>query len=58
MFKGGKTLIKNKKGQTPKPIIIEEFLKEHDNFSLVEEKQLFANEGPRDGLYYVILKKD
>ena len=28
MFKGGKTLIKNKKGQTPKPIIIEEFLKE------------------------------
>lgn len=39
-------------------LIIEEFLKEHDNFSLVEEKQLFANEGPSDGLYYAILKKD
>lgn len=37
--------------------IIEEFLSKHDDFELIEEKQIFAHEVPSDGLYYAILKK-
>jgi len=44
----------NKKEST---LIIEEFLNKHENFELVEEKQIFADEIPCDGFYYAILKK-
>ena len=37
--------------------IIEEFLSKHDEFKLIEEKQIFAHEIPSDGFYYAILKK-
>ena len=39
-------------------LIIEEFLNNHKEFSLVEEKQIFAYETPSDGAYYAIMKKN
>mgnify|MGYP002576633034 CR=1 FL=1 len=38
--------------------IIAEFLQAHENFTLLEEKQIFAYEVPSDGVYYAKLKKN
>lgn len=39
-------------------MIVEDFLNNNKNFTLVEEKQIFAYEAPSDGVYYAILKKN
>lgn len=38
-------------------LLVEEFLKEHAEFTLEEQKQVFAYEAPSDGVYYAVLKK-
>ena len=45
----------NKKEST---LVIEEFLANHPNFTLIEEKQIFAHEVPSDGVYYAVLERN
>ena len=45
----------NKKEST---LIIEDFLNSHPNYSLIEEKQIFAHEVPSDGVYYAVLERN
>lgn len=38
--------------------IVDEFLTNNPDFSLLEDRVIFAYEGPSDGLYYAILKRN
>ena len=38
-------------------LVISDFLEKHQDFSLIEEKQLFSYEAPSDGVYYAIIQK-
>lgn len=38
--------------------VIEDFLNNHSEFSLIEDRQIFTYEAPSDGVYYALLKRN